>query len=91
MLLKCPKCLKELTRQDGCYSCPDGHRYDIARQGYVNLVLANQKHSQQPGDDVQSLEARKLFLSRGYYRPLADQLARFIDEYMHDGEKLLDA
>lgn len=91
MLLTCPKCHKRMNRCDGVFRCEDGHSYDIARQGYVNLVLANQKHSQQPGDNIESLNARQQFLSGGSYQPLADRLAELVSELMHDGGSFLDA
>ena len=91
MRLICPKCGKPLNRSSNQYHCQDNHVYDVARQGYVNLMLANQKHSQQPGDNNESLLARDLFLNRGYYRPLAEKLSEVIGRYMSDGQAFLDA
>jgi 23S rRNA (guanine745-N1)-methyltransferase len=36
--LRCPLCRGGLGRTDGSLTCPAGHAYDIARQGYVNLL-----------------------------------------------------
>jgi 23S rRNA (guanine745-N1)-methyltransferase len=48
--------------------CAAGHSFDIARQGYVNLV---------PGraDTPEMVEARDSFLRTGHFRPLSDALA----------------
>lgn len=48
--------------------CADGHSFDIARQGYVNLVPG-------PGDTPAMVEARESFLAAGHYRRLGDALA----------------
>lgn len=58
MLLICPKCQESLVR-DIDYHCVNNHHFDIAREGYVNLVLANQKHSRNPGDNAESLKSRQ--------------------------------
>ena len=46
------------------------HPFDVARQGYVNLLPVQQKKSKAPGDSQQSIEARKRFLNAGHYQPL---------------------
>ena len=50
MNLLCPVCGAELNRLDNRFVCPRGHSFDIARQGYVNLLPVQQKHSRLPGD-----------------------------------------
>lgn len=44
--------------------------------GYVHLLPANRKHSQNPGDDKAMVAARSDFLDRGYYAPLRDALCK---------------
>jgi 23S rRNA (guanine745-N1)-methyltransferase len=67
-LLRCPVCADALEVGDGSLRCPAGHSFDIARQGYVNLV---------PGraDTPEMVEARDAFLGAGHYRPLGAALA----------------
>lgn len=91
MELICPKCLERLTLENRVYRCRNNHCYDQAREGYVNLVLANQKHSLNPGDSSQSLAARASFLSRGYYQKLAEGLTEVLDRYLTEGSVVLDA
>ena len=69
-LFVCPVCGEKLERGEKSYTCPAGHGFDLASEGYVNLLPANKKHSKQPGDDKNMVRARKRFLSLGYYEPL---------------------
>ena len=77
-VLICPVCGGELTRFDKSYRCPDGHSYDIARQGYVNLLMSNRSASSHHGDDKMMVKARCDFLDRGYYTPLRDAIIRAV-------------
>ena len=71
MCFCCPLCGGPLARQEHRAVCPQGHSFDVARQGYVNLLTVGRKHSRQPGDSPTQLAARRAgdFFSR--YRPLA--------------------
>lgn len=73
-LFFCPLCGAPLVRGDRAYGCPNGHGYDIAREGYVHLLPANRVHSKAPGDDKDMAAARNRFLSGGYYAHLRDAL-----------------
>src|SRR3954447_8697462 len=67
-LLRCPVCGDALGEAGGALRCAAGHSFDIARQGYVNLV---------PGraDTPEMVEARDAFLRAGHFRPLSAALA----------------
>jgi 23S rRNA (guanine745-N1)-methyltransferase len=67
-LLRCPVCTGELSESEGALRCASGHSFDIARQGYVNLVPG-------AGDTVAMVEARDTFLGGGHYRRLSNALA----------------
>jgi 23S rRNA (guanine745-N1)-methyltransferase len=45
--------------------CAAGHTFDVARQGYVNLVPATVS-----GDSAEMVAARDAFLSAGHYAPI---------------------
>jgi len=47
--------------------CENSHCFDLAKQGYVNLLLANKKSKQHPGDNKEMIAAREAFLSTGHY------------------------
>lgn len=76
----CPVCREHLEITVGSYRCINSHSYDISSEGYVNLLLANRKHSRNPGDSKEMLDARKNFLCAGYYRPLAEKISSLIKE-----------
>ena len=71
-LFCCPICGGPLDRGPSAYSCPAGHSFDLAREGYVHLLPANRMHSKMPGDDKGMAAARAAFLSKDYYAPLRD-------------------
>ncbi|TDU31279.1 23S rRNA m(1)G-745 methyltransferase [Panacagrimonas perspica] len=68
--LVCPLCAGPFDIQNGVWRCTAGHTFDVAREGYVNLLPAHHKHSKDPGDRPESLQARRAFLDAGHYAPL---------------------
>ena len=74
----CPVCGQPLTMEKPAWHCDTGHSFDVARQGYVNLLTVDRKHSKQPGDSTAQVEARRAFLSAGYYAPMAARLAEIV-------------
>jgi 23S rRNA (guanine745-N1)-methyltransferase len=48
----------------------------VAREGYVNLLIAGQRRSRQPGDHAEMVDARRRFLASGAYDPLTAALAQ---------------
>lgn len=80
-MLCCPICMAPLERVEKSLRCPGGHSYDIARQGYVNLLPVQQKHSLQPGDTREQVLARRAFLESGTYRPIAQAVCRLAQTY----------
>lgn len=74
-IYKCPVCHKQLIKRDNSYSCSEKHTYDIAKEGYVNLLLANQMKSKEPGDSKGMMIARSNFLNKGYFENLADNIS----------------
>lgn len=75
MRLRCPVCGAPLVLGEKVYACPQGHSFDVARQGYCNLLPVT-KALQVPGDTKEQVQARRAFLSGGFYRPIADMLCR---------------
>lgn len=89
-LFRCPVCGGPLERGERAYRCPAGHSYDIAREGYTYLLPPNQKHSAAPGDDKGMAQARREFLSKGYYSPLLNTLCSQILSHSGDSPAILD-
>lgn len=72
-MLVCPVCGFPLVFQEKLVSCSAGHKFDLAREGYVNL-LRSSKSGDRIGDDKLSARSRRDFLNKGYYAPLKDAL-----------------
>jgi len=80
MMLTCPICTTALSAVDNGVVCPAGHRFDRARQGYLNLLPVQHKNSRDPGDNQAMVEARRDFLNAGHYAPVAKRLAELAAE-----------
>lgn len=67
--LACPVCREPLALDGASLACPQGHRFDIARQGYVNLLG---RSAGAAAYDRASFEARRLVFESGLYAPITD-------------------
>lgn len=81
MELLCPLCGEPLNRIERAWVCPSRHSFDIARQGYVNLLPVQQKRSLQPGDTKEQVQSRRAFLDGGFYAPIADALCALAKDH----------
>lgn len=79
--LACPLDGAPLLREPTRWLCPQGHAFDIARQGYVNLLPAQFKKAKEPGDSKAMVSARRQFLSLGHYHPIAKALAEILTHH----------
>ncbi|MGQ0618834.1 MAG: putative RNA methyltransferase [Panacagrimonas sp.] len=68
----CPACRLPLDRLTRVWTCARGHSFDVAREGYVNLLLAQHRNSREPGDKPDMVRARREFLHAGHYAPLRE-------------------
>ncbi len=91
--LACPIDGERLELHDKQLGCKNGHAFDIARQGYVNLLPVQHKRSKQPGDSKEMVLARSRFLNTGLYEPIAAKLAQITLEQITGDEEicLMDA
>lgn len=87
----CPLCGDVLTETRSGLRCPAGHCFDRAKEGYVNLLPVNRKHSKAPGDDKGMVAARRAFLEKGWYAPLREALAALAVELTGPAPAVLDA
>jgi 23S rRNA (guanine745-N1)-methyltransferase len=72
-LLRCPHCGAELASASGAVRCGAGHSFDVARQGYLNLLPGDARTG--TADTAAMVEARERFLAAGHYAPIAAALA----------------
>ncbi|SCL18751.1 23S rRNA m(1)G-748 methyltransferase [Micromonospora rhizosphaerae] len=74
--LRCPVCGETLAETTAgtarALRCPRRHSFDIARQGYVNLLAGRAPHA---GDSAEMVAARADFLAAGHYDIIAAALA----------------
>lgn len=75
LALTCPLDGAPLRRSDASWRCPAGHCFDIAAQGYTNLLPVQDKRSRDPGDSKEMVAARRRFLESGAYQPIAAAIA----------------
>ncbi len=61
--------------------CKNSHSFDIARQGYINLLPVQNKHSLNPGDTKEMLLARRNFLNTGKYMPISQDVINAIKRF----------
>ena len=85
-MLICPVCSAPLFRENRTVRCENNHSFDLAREGYVNLLRSG-KSGDMIGDDKISARCRRDFLNKGYYSLLRDALVSLFAE--KEG-KLLD-
>ena len=74
--LRCPVCRGPLSSADRALRCPEGHSFDISRQGYLDLTAGRQAHT---GDTAEMVAARDALLSAGHF----DALAQAVTESVH--------
>jgi len=76
--LACPLDGTPLHRDGSAWRCASGHSFDIASQGYTNLLPVQNKRSRDPGDSKAMIAARRRFLTAGFYQPIAAAVSRVV-------------
>ena len=87
-ILTCPICKNILSGDEKTCRCENGHSFDLAKQGYINLFISSKQSCH--GDNKQMTEARRNFLSEGHYSPLCRALCEKVCEYANQGNVLID-
>ncbi len=87
----CPICQQSLALDNKSYRCEKNHSFDQAKEGYVNLLPVQHKHSKDPGDNKAMVNARRSFLDKGFYQPLADELQKLYQQYADLNQPVFDA
>lgn len=85
----CPVCGAELWRDTKAYRCESGHCFDIAKKGYVNLLMS--QSSSQHGDSKEMIASRAEFLNRGFYDKLSAEICDCVIKYSPQETRVLDA
>ncbi len=69
-VLICPVCKGTLKIGEKSCVCSNNHCYDIAKKGYINLLMSQKSSKKRHGDDKLMINARTDFLNKGYYNTL---------------------
>lgn len=72
-LLACPHCGAVLAPAASSLRCAHGHAFDVARQGYVNLLPGDARTG--TADTAAMIRARTAVLGAGHFEPLAQHVA----------------
>lgn len=86
----CPVCGEKLRELEKGAVCINGHSFDKAKSGYINL-LPNNLPKGNHGDNKLMIKARHNFLEKGYYKPLRDKLCEVIGKYTSVAPLIVDA
>jgi 23S rRNA (guanine745-N1)-methyltransferase len=88
----CPLCQTNLQRTSNTKICANNHHFDIAKEGYLNLLPVNAKNSKNPGDNKEMISARRAFLNSDGYLPLAEKVSELVSLYLAncDQAQILD-
>lgn len=80
LTLNCPICAQPLRCDNShrTWRCDNSHSFDVAKQGYVNLLPVQNKRSKDPGDSKAMVQARAEFLRAKYYQPLTKKIAQLV-------------
>lgn len=69
----------EFDAERRVWACPHGHVFDVAREGYVNLLVTHQRRHRPPGDSAEMVRRRRAFLDAGHYAPLREAIVDALD------------
>ncbi|NOQ64147.1 MAG: 23S rRNA (guanine(745)-N(1))-methyltransferase [Methyloprofundus sp.] len=85
----CPICQQTLNLHEASkgYYCTNKHHFDLAKEGYLNLLPAQHKNSKEPGDSRAMMRARRNFLEAGFYQQMAKALTQIIDTHSNTEAK----
>lgn len=87
----CPLCHQPLIAAGRVLRCENQHQFDLAKEGYVNLMPVQHKRSKQPGDSEEMMQARRNFLDAGRYQPLQERVCDMLAaELSGEGITVLD-
>lgn len=71
--LACPVCSSRFRELDGALRCANGHSFDVAKQGYVNLLPGDARPT--TADTAEMIEARLALFASGVFEPFAHAVA----------------
>ena len=82
--LVCPLDQTALVLKNNSLVCENNHCFDLAKQGYCNLLPVQDKRSKDPGDSREMVNARASFLGADIYLPVAELIYQQILPLLND-------
>ena len=79
-ILTCPVCQTHFTQVGNALKCEKAHTFDIAKEGYINLLTKKLPDSM--GDTKEMLLARRTFLANAHYQPLVTAINTLLYDYL---------
>jgi 23S rRNA (guanine745-N1)-methyltransferase len=80
-LLRCPVGRLDLAATADTLVCRNSHRFDFAREGYVNLLRGHSRRLPAGGGDSRAqLQRRATFLEAGYFHAIAATMMRHVQQ-----------
>src|SRR5215469_10770380 len=89
-LLRCPLCKSGFTAAAGTLACRNGHSFDLAHEGYVNLLSGRRRRTGVCGDSPAQLRHRAEFLDAGHLGGLTATIGQ-VAQSMRGPRHILDA
>ena len=89
--LRCPVCGGGLGIWGRTLRCAKNHSFDMAKEGYVNLLPIQKRHAADPGDDKAMVAARRAFLHSGAYDPFRNALGELCVRAGYTAPHIVDA
>lgn len=83
---RCPICNANLELDGQSMICPSRHTFDIAKQGYLNLLMKKKTFDNY---DKISFQSRKIILEKGYYNHVLEVVAELL-RYTESCTSVLD-
>ena len=77
-------CGLPLQREERRVTCSNGHTFDIARSGYINLLQPQYRRSRKPGDTAEAVAARRRIHDRGISGPLLEGILELAEASRED-------
>lgn len=78
-LLRCPLCKAGFTAAAGALVCRNRHSFDLAREGYVNLLPSGRHRAVAGGGGSAQLRHRAEFLDEGHFDAIAATIVEHIE------------
>lgn len=87
-MLICPVCKLKLNKNKNVYCCNNKHSFDIAKEGYLNLLGPKASPS---GDNQEMITARDLVHKSNLYENLALKINELLSSYIDNNQVILDS